>query len=86
MICPGECPLRRKAKTLEAEEQSQVSGDIGVGTVENTDAPALYKPEDYWASDTTAIVPWKENLYRQSGIHYREPTETHDRRRALRGS
>lgn len=81
MICPGECPLRRKA-----EEQSQEGEDIGVEMVENIDgAPIVYKPEDYWASDTTALVPWKENLYRQSGIPYREPTDSAERRRALRG-
>jgi hypothetical protein len=86
MICPGECPLRRKATAPAAEEQSQLSEGIGVGTVENTDGtPVVYKPEDYWASDTTALVPWKENLYRQSGIPYREPTDSADRRRALRG-
>jgi hypothetical protein len=74
MLIPGVCPVHTtEAPIPDAGEGSAEAIDTAVVAQQKAnETKRSYVKEDYWTSFTSLEVPWRQNLYRQSGVFLNE--------------
>jgi hypothetical protein len=75
MLVPGVCPVHTTKRLPLADAGEGSAEAIGTAVVAQQDANGTkrsYVVEDFWTSSTSLEVPWRQNLYRQSGVFLNE--------------